>query len=365
MRERLKFKMEFITNMIVNEIPTKELLDSNNIIYDPAIGGGQVVSAIERKMEELGISKMEINRRVKGNEQDLLSIDYSINKMKLNGQYTMSTETIPHMSSNIAVGNPPYNDGSVGRNPIYHLFLENFAKAPPAYLFLVIQANWFTQPNNKIGKSVRNSLRKLGVYKIVINPYNTFETAKVKTCTVFCRLGYTGDITLIDSDTNGSHIIKNFNDTILYTVDPVDLGILDKVKPSTNHKTHSGNKGHTNFWRIVTSYRKENFDQVPLNPLKIMEPNFENQGGYRVFAEFKTESSAKKALEQYQSFWQSKLVTWILRKTRTSTTLDNPQISWVPEITIDHIFTDKELYKHYKLTKVEIKAVEDFINGTK
>jgi len=145
----------------------------------------------------------------------------------------------------------------------------------------------------------------------------------------------------------------------LYTVNPDELSILHKLKPTTPWKTHGGGKGNTNAWRIMTSYRKENFEIIPLNQLKVMEPNYKSQTGYRVFAEFATQAEAEQALIWYKSFWHSKLVSWILQRTRTSTTLDNPQITWVPKIVIDKTFTDQDLYKIFNLTKKQIKTIED------
>lgn len=360
MRDRLKFSMHFITELITNEIPVNMLTNPTVTILDPAIAGGQIVSAIEQRMSSLGVKDKDIANRVQGYEEDSIAVDYAINKRKLKGKYkVLALADQPTMNVNIAVGNPPYNDGSAGRNPIYQLFLEQFALNPPEFTFLVIQANWFTQPDYKLGKSVRASLKKLGVYKIVINPYDTFETAKVKTCTVFCRKGHTGKIELIDSDTGHRTDIINFDQTILYTVNPDELSILHMLKPTTPWTTHGGGKGNTNTWRIMTSYRKENFEIIPLNQLKVMEPNYKSQTGYRVFAEFATQAEADQALVWYKSFWHSKLVTWILQRTRTSTTLDNPQVTWVPKITIDKAFTDQDLYKIFNLNKKQIKVIED------
>ena len=44
---------------------------------------------------------------------------------------------------------------------------------------------------------------------------------------------------------------------------------------------------------------------------------------------------------------------------RTSYTLDNPQISWGPVVTVDHEFTDQELYNLFNLTSDEIATVEE------
>ena len=357
MRDRLKFKIDTLSELIATSIPVDVLTNKAFRILDPAIAGGQIVSAVEKQMTSLGISDSEISTRVFGFEEDSMAVDYAINRHKLKGKYQVSNSR-PNMNADIVVGNPPYNDGSKARNPIYHLFLENFSKNPPEYLSMVIQANWFTQPDNKLGKSVRSSLKKLGVFKIVINPYDTFETAKVKTCTVFCRRGYTGNVILVDGDTGNQTIITNLDNVILYTVDSLELSILNNLKPAQPWKTFAGNKGNPNKWRIATSYRKENFDVVPLNPLKLMEPNYQSQSGYRVFAEFDTEDQAKQALEWYKSFWHSKLVTWILKKTRTSTTLDNPQIIWIPKVAITQTFTDKDLYAMFNLNQQQIDLIE-------
>jgi hypothetical protein len=261
---------------------------------------------------------------------------------------------IPHAG----IGNPPYNDGSAARVPIYPTILKNYSLAIPNFTFQVIPANWFSQPDSPVGKSVRASLKKLGIYKITLNPYDTFTTAKVKTCTVFCRKGHSGDIVLVDSESNKHAIIKDFDSQILYTADQNELDLLYSLKPFQPWTTHEGSKVDQQKWRVATSYRKENFEITPLNPLKVLEPYYKSESGYRVFSGFTTEQEAVAAQEQYQSFWHSKLVFWILKKTRTSTTLDNPQIAWVPRIKIDRIFTDIDLYTAFNLTDDQISMIE-------
>ena len=167
--------MDYVKNLIANEIPDSTLLDPTVIICDPAIAGGQIISLIEKRMLALGISESEVCRRVYGYETDSIARDYAYNINGLKGNYSVSSyEEHEYKTANVIVGNPPYNDGTAARNPIYHTFLENFSKVAPDYTYVVVQANWLTQPDKKLGKSVRDSLRKLGVYKIVINPDDTF-----------------------------------------------------------------------------------------------------------------------------------------------------------------------------------------------
>lgn len=281
--------------------------------------------------------------------------DINEDKLKLTYVGNNELERID-MKDTIIVGNPPYNDGSKGRAPIYDKFLEKLAKVQPKKITFIIPTNWFSQPHTKLGKDVRRFLKELGVYKIEINPIDLFETATVGTCTVFCERNYRGNISL--GTNNDNFFINDFDETIL-PFDTVTRNLLNRLKPSSPYTTHSGNKGNTNQWRIMTSYRKERFDIDPLNPLKVFEPNYKSQGGYRVFCGFDSEILANEYLEYYSSFWHSKLIKFILRKTRNSTTLDNPQITWVPKVVIDHKFTDTELYRLFNLSNEEIEKVED------
>jgi hypothetical protein len=263
----------------------------------------------------------------------------------------------------------PFNDGTPARNPIYHLFFEDYAErfektllGVPTRGNIIIQANWMSQPTSTVGLTMRQCLRKLGVFKIVINPYSLFESAKVRTCTVYWKQGYQGKIEIKDRETKKSSFIKSFDDQILLTADPDKLDLLYRLKPEPYNawSLHSGNSDVDEFkWRVVTSYRKENFEQVPLNHFKVIPPYYKSQGGYRVFYSSDDKADAEEKLMWYQSFWHSNLVTFILKETRVSTTLDDPQIAWVPKILIDHEFTDQEIFDCFNLTEQDVKLVNE------
>ena len=281
----------------------------------------------------------------------------NINEQSLNIKYIQELDM--NMENTIIEGNPPYNDGSKGRAPIYDKFLEKLSKNQPKKVTFIIPTNWFTQPHNKLGRDVRQFLKELGLYKIQMNPVDLFEGATVGTCTVFCKKGYIGKIQLVSANNKDQFEIANFEEQIIPEFDTVSRNLLMRLRPEKPFVTYAGGKFDTNCWRIMTSYRKERFDIEPLNPLKVFEPNYKSQSGYRAFASFVTQSDAEKNLEFYKSFWHSKLIKFIMRKTRTSTTLDNPQLFWVPVIEIDRVFTDEDLYKIFNLTDNEIKRVEN------
>lgn len=364
MLSRMKFDINDWVIRTLDQLPTQVWTSDSTTFFDPAIGGGQFVKEIERRLKEVGHSSDNIRKRVFGFENNLLKVKSTVNKHALLGQYVVKPydkffEMERLMQDMIIVGNPPYNNGSAARTPIYNLFLKQISKNAPKYVTYIIPSNWFSQSHTKLGKDVRTYLRSLGLYKIQMNPVGLFEGVTVGTCTVFCKKGYIGKIQLVSANNKDQFEIVNFEEQIIPEFDTVSRNLLMRLRPEKPFVTYAGGKFDTNCWRIMTSYRKERFDIEPLNPLKVFEPNYESQSGYRAFASFATQSDAEKNLEFYKSFWHSKLIKFIMRKTRTSTTLDNPQLFWVPVIEIDRVFTDEDLYKIFNLTDNEIERVEN------
>lgn len=359
---RLKFNIEPWVEDMLDRISPEVWTNSQTKFIDPAFGGGQFVASIERRLREAGISDNDIARQVVGFENSQMRVNFAKNKYSLVGSYSAENFIEKDMSmieNVVVVGNPPYNDGSAGRAPIYDKFLEKLAEINPEKVCFIIPTNWFSQNHNKLGKTVRTNLKALGVYKIVLNPVTLFSGVTVGTCTVFCTKSYQGKIELENGETGETIEIKNFDEQILTEFNPVSLELLNRLKPVTSPVTYGGTH-KADKWRIMTSYRKERFDLEPLNTLKVIEPNYKSQGGYRMFTYFDTEDQALEHVEYHRSFWHSKLVKFIMRRTRTSTTLDNPQLRWVPILkNIDHVFTDNELYSIFNLTQEEIKVVED------
>jgi hypothetical protein len=360
----MKFDIDSVVKQRLDQLPVDVWANSSTVFFDPALGGGQFVRSVEQRLRNHGHSEENISKRVFGFEDNILKVKSSVNKHNLIGRYAVKPynkffEMDKIMQDMIIVGNPPYNDGSAARTPIYDQFLEKLSKNNPQHVIFIIPSNWFSQSHNKLGKDVRMYLRKLGVYKIQINPVDLFEGVTVGTCTVFCKRGYLDKIVLVNADESQSFKIENFDEQIIPEFDIIIRNLLLRLKPKTPFVTYGGGNFDTDKWRVMTSYRKERFDLEPLNPLKVFEPEYESQSGYRAFASFNSKAEAETNLEYYKSFWHSKLIKFIMRKTRTSTTLDNPQLYWVPKINIDKIFTDQDLYTAFQLSTDEIQRVED------
>jgi hypothetical protein len=254
--------------------------------------------------------------------------------------------------------NPPYNDGSVGNAPIYQHFVEKVKQYKPRAAVIIVQANWMMQ-STALGKQMRRDLKAIGVKRLILNPVDAFPNAKVRTVSMICEPGYQGKIEFVDAATKEQRLITNFDELIPFIGNGTKVNLLERLKTQGSWTTWQGNTGNTNKWRVVVSYKNFEIKKDPLGHLKVIDPNFAKQSGYRVFAEFDTEVDAVQALDFYRSFWKSKLVSFILKYTRVSNTLDNPQIAWVPKMSLTKVYSDQDIYTHFNLTQDEQRTVDE------
>jgi hypothetical protein len=254
--------------------------------------------------------------------------------------------------------NPPYNDGSAGNAPIYQHFVEKVKQYKPRAAVIIVQANWMMQ-STALGKQMRRDLKVIGVKRLILNPVDAFPNAKVRTVSMICEPGYQGKIEFVDAATKEQRLINNFDELIPFIGNGTKVNLLERLKAQGSWLTWQGNTGNTNKWRVVVSYKNFEIKKDPLGHLKVIDPNFAKQSGYRVFAEFDTEADAVQALDFYRSFWKSKLVSFILKYTRVSNTLDNPQIAWVPKMSLTKVYSDQDIYNHFNLTQDEQRTVDE------
>lgn len=130
MLERIK-PIRGLVKVILDDLPESFWVSDSTTFFDPAIGGGQFVSEIERRLRTYGHSDENIHKRVFGFEHSMFLINTAVNMHKLVGQYVKkSYEKYLEMEENtmkfdVVIGNPPYQDAK-GQNTLYPKF---YAKA--------------------------------------------------------------------------------------------------------------------------------------------------------------------------------------------------------------------------------------------
>jgi hypothetical protein len=125
MLERIK-PMPDLVNEILDHLPEETWISDSTTFFDPAIGGGQFVREIERRLKEQGHTVANIRKRVFGAEHSLAQVDLAVNMYNLVGQYKKITydhffKLDNTMKFDVVVGNPPYQDPT-GQNTLYPWF---------------------------------------------------------------------------------------------------------------------------------------------------------------------------------------------------------------------------------------------------
>ena len=87
MLSRIKFKIDLLVEEILDGCPESLWISSTTKFFDPAIGGGQFVAAIEQRLRRHDHNDANIRSRVFGFEESELHIRYAVNKHNLVGQY--------------------------------------------------------------------------------------------------------------------------------------------------------------------------------------------------------------------------------------------------------------------------------------
>lgn len=112
MLERIK-PLTSLVNEILDQLPKEVWTSDTTRFFDPAIGGGQFVSEVERRLRAAGHTDANIHSRVFGFEHTMFLISTATNMNGLVGNYTkMDYESFftldESMKFDVVLGNPPF-----------------------------------------------------------------------------------------------------------------------------------------------------------------------------------------------------------------------------------------------------------------
>ncbi len=112
MLSRLKFEISPLVKEMLDQLPTEVWQSATTTFLDPAMGGGQFLVEIERRLRAAGHSEENIASRVYGCEKNKLRVNYAKNNKKLASTNLYISDFLSYnwgtMKFDVIVGNPPY-----------------------------------------------------------------------------------------------------------------------------------------------------------------------------------------------------------------------------------------------------------------
>lgn len=287
-----------LVNEILDQLPLTVWTDPTVKFLDPAIGGGQFVSEIERRLRDNGHSESNISERVYGYENNtaLINLARNLNKLRgisMVGNYTkfkyneLLNMEDSKLKFDVIVGNPPYQDstdtGYALWNQIVKVCVEKLLN-PNGIIAMV-------HPPSFIGKQSNKSAGK--------NDYNYFSNLQIEQLHLFDNVQrekfFPGVGTRVcwyiakNTEPTTNTTIVGYNNDIVYKfqVNLNNAGMLPTVIDNLSMQIHS---------KLINS-----------NSLKL---NRKRELHYHTMKKKKTVSEVEDNLYPYKSYFSHKIIRY-------------------------------------------------------
>ena len=317
----------------------------------------------------------------------------------------------PKTKFTAVIGNPPYQEKIEGKNktnalPIYDKFSEEILKINSLYTSLIIPTRWFESDKFKTFKQTLNKGNHVKAMTIYENSKDIFREVKIfgGVCFFLHDKSYSGkcDFFVDKRKVYSGNLLKDGD--VIY--DKVLIGVKEKTKSehnlakiffrartkdlkgkpiSTNIKDYRKNKTKTYNTKCYVNKNINESRYVYVNKNKLK--NFKEtkkvlltNSGYskdRVFANmfksqedelftptyvaFKTETDEQS--DNLMSYLKTKLVRYLVSSKMVSTRFNTANFEVVPMVDLNERWNDEKVYRHFKLSKDEIKHIEKEISS--
>lgn len=390
---RLKFNITKLVDEILDQLPSEVWSSSTSTFLDPAIAGGQFVSAIEHRLREAGHSNKNIASRVYGYESNRMRINYAINKYKLVGTYVnrnfLKEDSV--MKFDVVVGNPPYQKENNQNGKLYPSFyLKSYELLKEdGYILFVTPSAWLKRAALIFTKLRKNILENdllyvnldAGKYFDVGESICSFIVKKtksnIKTKVILDSNEYSVDLNseiklvLTDEDKlwesiNNKIISANFpkidwrEDVHDHQNKLISKGIIAKERSKTykypiyytaSQKQYANHLfGDKDSLRVMVNLSGHwHSYKTPWKYIRITRA-MSGQGTLHLCCKDKAEARSIK------SFLSSKLYHFWVQKTKTSGF--NTGLAKLPMLSTNKIWTDEDLFNLFNITKEEKDFIE-------
>lgn len=402
MLSRMKFEIEDLVAEMLDQLPTSVWTSSTTTFFDPAIGGGQFVKEIERRLRAAGHTEQNINKRVFGFEESDLHIRFAVNKHNLVGQYAKKPydkflELDDSMKFDVVIGNPPYQkEAEHGKKVNDNLWAPLTFKAwsltkDNGHLAFITPDNWRTPTNDfrTEGKSI---------LKEIIKPYNTiainmneaerhFSVGSTISYFVVNKTINNSNITNVTSLWGKSVIDLNALPTIPKDLSALGLSIFSKVMSASGkrwtfvQKQTKLNKSLSISEVKDATHTVQLFDSFGGKAIKFCDKEGEDHfspkamisyvGKYSVMVDNGDVTPAQHVHRQIiksseidgaRTQLESKLYKFIIEGNRANQYIEKHIPNMMPQLDMSKKWTDEEIYKYFGLTQEEIEYIENEVN---
>jgi hypothetical protein len=233
---RLKFPIEPLVIQMLDQLPADVWTSSTTTFLDPAMGGGQFLVEIQRRLRAAGHGDLNIAERMYGCESNILRVNYSKNNKKLVTNKLFVRNSLDYdwgdMKFDVIVGNPPYNEdageerlsaGNSNNSTLYTEFVK-FSLSRASYVALVIPAGWTM-------KDIETKLLiEKGLQSVRFLGESVFGMVKIRSgvSVVTSVAGYSGPISIT---TREGHTYQQSRTDPIRNVDKKVKTILTKLSP--------------------------------------------------------------------------------------------------------------------------------------
>ena len=319
------------------------------------------------------------------------------------------------MQFDVIIGNPPYQmkggAGGSSDSSIYHLFVEQAKKLQPKFLTMVIPSRWLAGGRGLDGFR-QSMLGSQNISRLVDYPVSSevFPGVEVKggVCYFLWSDSHKGlcEVSVVRGERANS-ALRELDEFDVFVRDPIAVEILKKVL-SPNHvgmsqiisnrepfklesnfnDFHStARDGDISIHYIRNGKRGTGFVSRKLitknahliDDWKVLVPKAGSDGGQKIpdsvlgkplissppsvcTGSFLVIPAKKKGeAESIEMYYRTKFFRFLVSLRKITQDAFSHMYAWVPKQSWDREWTDKELYKKYKLTKDEIEFIETVI----
>jgi type I restriction-modification system DNA methylase subunit len=278
MLSRIKFDIDALVNDILDQFPIKTWKSTTTTFLDPAIGGGQFIRDIEKRLRDAGHSDENIAGRVYGCESSKLNVQYAKNKQFARNKYklvaTLSVGDFLKTDFGImrfdnVVGNPPFQNGDTdsGNFVLWPQFVKKAHRllSDDGILAMITPQTWASNrlvpsDRSQIAATIRRDVLSRGYVKHVDFSIGKYFPGVGSTFSYFILENKKQDKLTTVVTENGQYLI-NYDDepwlkTRIVTTDPIKsprLKLINGGKETPGYRSGSKNINENGRYPIVNT----------------------------------------------------------------------------------------------------------------